>query len=52
MAIGLQMILWHDIKAGRKMRWSHGMNEGRGSVDIAAQMRRSLANANEDNGYD
>jgi hypothetical protein len=46
------MILWHDIAAGRTMRWSESMNEGRGSVDIAAQIRKSLANANEDNSTD
>jgi hypothetical protein len=53
-AMGLQIILWHDLKAGRKMRWSVGMNEGRGSVDIAAQMRKTLAqaNSNEDYGND
>ncbi len=50
--MGLQMILWHDIKAGRKMRWAHSINEGRGSVDIAAQIRKSLANANEDHSHD
>jgi hypothetical protein len=52
LAMGLQMILWHDLKAGRKMRWAHSMNEGRGSVDIAAQIRKSLVNANEDHSHD
>jgi hypothetical protein len=52
LAMGLQMILWHDLKAGRKMRWTNSMNEGRGSVDIAAQIRKSLANANEDHSHD
>jgi hypothetical protein len=47
-ALGLQMILWHDIKNGRKMRWSHPM-DGRGSarVDIADEIAKTLALAHE-----
>ena len=52
MALGLQMILWHDVAAGRLMRWSHNANEGGGTVDIAKQMKQTLANANEDYGHD
>jgi len=51
-ALGLQLILWHDIAAGRAMRWSESINEGRGSVDIAAQMKQALANTDEDHGHD
>jgi hypothetical protein len=42
------MILWHDIKNGRKMRWSHPM-DGRGSarVDIADEIAKTLALAHE-----
>ena len=48
-ALGLQMILWHDIKNGRKMRWAHAMNErGKARVDIAAEIQAALANAHED----
>jgi hypothetical protein len=46
------MILWHDIASGRTMRWSESINEGEGSVDIAAQMKATLANANENHGSD
>jgi hypothetical protein len=46
------MILWHDASAGRSMRWAHDINEGGGAVDIATQMKASLANANEDHGHD
>ena len=34
------------------MRWSESLNEGGGSVDIAAQMRLTLANAHENHGHD
>ncbi len=35
------------------MRWGEsGINEGRGSVDIAAQMKQALANTDEDYGHD
>ena len=33
------------------MRWTKAMNES-GGVDIAAQIRKSLANANEDHSND
>jgi hypothetical protein len=51
-ALGLQLILWHDIAAGRTMRWSQSINEGGGTVDIASQMKATLANANENLGHD
>jgi hypothetical protein len=31
------------------MRWSNSMNEGGSKVDIAAQMKATLAQADEDN---
>jgi hypothetical protein len=51
-ALGLQLILWHDIAAGRPMRWSESINEGDGVVDIGAQMKATLANAHENHGHD
>jgi ABC-type sulfate transport system permease component len=51
-ALGLQLILWHDAASGRAMRWAHGMNEGGAVVDIGAQMKATLATAHEDNGHD
>jgi hypothetical protein len=51
-ALGLQLILWHDIAAGRAMRWTENINEGSGTVDIAKQMKQTLANAHEDYGHD
>jgi hypothetical protein len=51
-ALGLQLILWHDVASGRAMRWSESLNEGGGAVDIAAQIKATLANANEDYGHD
>lgn len=48
-ALGLQMIMWHDIKSGRRMRWSHPMNErGKARVDIADEIAKTLALAHED----
>jgi hypothetical protein len=44
--------LWHDAASGRTMRWAHGMNEGGGAVDIASQMKATLATAHEDNSHD
>lgn len=42
------MILWHDIKAGRRMRWSHPMHErGKARVDIADEIAKTLALAHE-----
>jgi hypothetical protein len=47
-ALGLQMILWHDIKSGRKMRWAHSMDErGKARVDIADEIAKTLALARE-----
>lgn len=48
MAAGLQLILWHDSANGLRMRWSHSMAEGGVSVDIAAQIKQTLAQADED----
>jgi hypothetical protein len=53
-ALGLQIILWNDIKEGRSMKWACEM-QGRDSVsvDIASQMRKSLSQAkHEDHGHD
>jgi hypothetical protein len=48
-ALGLQMILWHDIKNGRKMRWAHAMNErGKARVDIANEIRKTLAKVSDE----
>jgi hypothetical protein len=48
-ALGLQMILWHDIKAGRRMRWSHSMDErGKARVDIADEIRKTLAKVSDE----
>jgi len=47
-AAGLQLILWHDSANGLRMRWSHNMAEGGVSVDIAAQIKQTLAQADED----
>jgi hypothetical protein len=42
------MIMWHDIKGGRKMRWSHAMDErGKVRVDIADEIAKTLALAHE-----
>ena len=54
-ALGLQMILWHDQRAGRVMRWSQPMRErSRPAVDIVAEMQQTLAKASthEDHGHD
>lgn len=50
-ALGLQMILWHDNASGRRMRWSHRLEEGAGAVDIAAQMQHTLAKAEDDEDF-
>jgi hypothetical protein len=50
-ATGLQVILWHDIAAGRSMRWSSDMADGGPKVDIAGQMKATLANAHENHGH-
>jgi hypothetical protein len=41
------MILWHDSASGLRMRWSNDMNEGGIKVDIAAQMKTTLAQADD-----
>lgn len=51
-AAGLQLILWHDNTNGLRMRWSNDMKGGSGSVDIAAQMKQTLATADEDHSND
>lgn len=49
----MQIVLWHDATNGRNMRWSHSMREDEApAVDIAAQVKQSLAKANENNGED
>jgi len=47
-ALGLQIILWHDVANARVMRWTHSMNEGAGVVDIATQMQVTLKNADHE----
>ena len=48
-AAGLQIILWHDLKAGRGMRWSVAMDSGRaGRVDIAQAIHRTLSKVESD----
>jgi hypothetical protein len=47
-ALGLQLILWHDVANARVMRWTHGMSEGEGVVDIATQMQATLKNADHE----
>lgn len=47
----MQIILWHDLKAGRKMRWTRAMRESADTptaADIGASMKASLAAADED----
>ena len=52
-AFGMQIVLWNDATNGRQMRWSNSMREDeRASVDIAAQVQRSLAKAHENHGED
>jgi hypothetical protein len=48
----MQIILWHDVAGGGNMRWSHSMDDGRGTVDIAGQMRDALSHDDEDHGHD
>lgn len=50
--MGLQMILWHDLVSGRTVRWSAAMKANSGGVDIARQMKQTLAQADEDNSDD
>jgi hypothetical protein len=48
-AAGLQIILWHDLKAGRGMRWSVAMDSSsRSRVDIAKAIRRTLSKVESD----
>ena len=50
-ATGMQMILWHDTANGREAKWSVSMRGTAGGVDIAAQIKQTLAQADdEDNG--
>jgi hypothetical protein len=46
-ALGLQLILWHDVAAARPMRWTHAMSDGEATVDIAAQIQATLKQAHE-----
>lgn len=46
--MGMQMILWHDLVSGRVVRWSVAMKGSAGGVDIALQMKQTLAHADED----
>lgn len=51
----MQMILWHDVANGRKMRWAAPMQEREGveAVDIAKEIRKTLCAADhEDYGHD
>lgn len=48
----MQLILWHDAAAGRQVRWTVAMKGASGGVDIALQMKQTLAQANEDNSDD
>jgi hypothetical protein len=55
LALGLQIILFHNLREGLPMRWSNdiGGDEDRAAVDIMAEMKRSIANANKSrNGRD
>jgi hypothetical protein len=48
LALGLQIILFHNLREGLPVRWSVPMRgeDGKTAVDILAEMKRSLANAN------
>jgi hypothetical protein len=45
--LGLQIILFHNLREGLPVRWSVPMRgeDSVGAVDILAQMRKSLAHA-------
>jgi hypothetical protein len=48
--MGLQMILFHNLRDGIKMRWSNDLDgEPNESVDIAHQIHLALENANKSN---
>jgi hypothetical protein len=49
--LGLQIILFHNLREGLPARWSVPMRgeHSVGAVDILAQMRKSLAAANNEN---
>jgi hypothetical protein len=51
LALGLQIILFHNLREGLPVRWSvpMGGEDSTGAVDILAQMRKSLANADHSN---
>lgn len=49
--MGLQMILFHNLRDGIKMRWSNAMDgEQDNTVDIAQQIQLALSNANQSHG--
>ena len=47
MALGLQIILFHNLREGLPMMWSVPMraDEHSDTVDILAQMKHSISNA-------
>lgn len=42
------MMHWHDNSNGRAVRWSYAMQDSKSSVDIASQVKQTLAMADED----
>jgi hypothetical protein len=51
LALGLQIILLHDLRDGRNMAWSVPMKEEEGvgaRVDIRGQIESALDKAHED----
>jgi hypothetical protein len=54
LALGMQIILLHDLREGRPMVWSQPMrgDAGRASVDIAAQIQTAIDNASESSSKD
>jgi hypothetical protein len=48
LALGLQIILFHNLREGLPVRWSVPMRgeDGKTAVDILAEIKRSLAHAN------
>jgi hypothetical protein len=48
LSLGLQIILFHNLREGIKMRWSHDLEgEPSASVDIASQIQLALQNADK-----
>jgi len=46
--MGLQMILFHNLRDGIKMRWTNTMHgEQDSAVDIVHQIKLALSNANQ-----